>query len=389
MIRIIPYFKIYAFWDNCITSTFYYYEYSKLTLTLNLLKTITLYDLNTRVYWPAAHDPVFSRGSLVVWDEPFWSITPGENGMLTMTQMPDNVTNITNPVSYLALAGYRTEGLQAYVSSINHTTNGYVFLVAGENMTLLACSKAGVLPPDRLIPAIESPDDLTRQVALEWNQLPSTTQSFSLRGDSNILIDTALVPVTEGGAQFRVFLVTPESDFLGEMTDSRDSTMSLANWSLIGMVIWQGVVLLLSIVLAVFFAFQIYRPLSRVCKQLKRVTKMEFTSNMKNHFVSPHSSFSRLSRLTEVKQLQTETERMQTTITAFTKYVPTQVVHRLVNNDLKAEVSMNQAEATIMFLDLVDFTHLTETLGVQKVVLIMEKLFTVFTDIIEANEGTR
>ncbi len=72
----------------------------------------------------------------------------------------------------------------------------------------------------------------------------------------------------------------------------------------------------------------------------------------------------------------------------FGQYVDERVVRQLIENPEMSKIGGENREVTILFSDLKGFTKLSERLGAEKIVKLMNVYLTEMTDIIRHNEGT-
>jgi hypothetical protein len=89
----------------------------------------------------------------------------------------------------------------------------------------------------------------------------------------------------------------------------------------------------------------------------------------------------------EPHALQHSFQNMLTTLQSFQKYVPTDVVKRIVHSGDEASLGLQQREATVLFMDVKDFTKMSEALHPHDLVTIMSEAFDGLSEIITQNEG--
>lgn len=70
------------------------------------------------------------------------------------------------------------------------------------------------------------------------------------------------------------------------------------------------------------------------------------------------------------------------------RYVPEQLVERIVRREADMRLGGEKRPITVMFADVVGFTPLTERLPPEVVVGILNELFTILTQIVFKHEGT-
>jgi adenylate cyclase len=150
-----------------------------------------------------------------------------------------------------------------------------------------------------------------------------------------------------------VATVIPASDFLAEV---ERNTRRLA-WII-------GFFTLFMAVGAIWFArAAIARPLRRVTAELRHIENFEL------HRVQRMNSF-----LSEIDRLSGALVHMASGLTSFQKYVPTELVRRLLKQGIEAKPGGMHMPITVMFTDLAGFTALSEKLGDAVVPVLAEYL---------------
>jgi adenylate cyclase len=163
-----------------------------------------------------------------------------------------------------------------------------------------------------------------------------------------------------------VATVIPASDFLAEV---ERNTRRLA-WIL-------GFFTLAVAVGAVWFArAAIARPLRRVTAELRHIENFELAR------VQRMNSF-----LSEIDRLSGALVHMASGLTSFQKYVPTELVRRLLKQGIEAKPGGTHMPISVMFTDLAGFTALSEKLG-DAVVPVLADYLSRMSPIIAEGRGT-
>jgi len=89
----------------------------------------------------------------------------------------------------------------------------------------------------------------------------------------------------------------------------------------------------------------------------------------------------------EPAELQNGLISMLTTLKNFQKYVPPDVVARLMNMNTEARLGLDHQIGTIFFLDVKNFTSLSENLRPDSLVKLISEAFEGFSSCIHANDG--
>jgi class 3 adenylate cyclase len=71
----------------------------------------------------------------------------------------------------------------------------------------------------------------------------------------------------------------------------------------------------------------------------------------------------------------------------FSRYVPKEVVNRLLQRKIRPRLEGEMRTVTIFFCDIRGFTHMTERLGAEQIVRLLNRYFTVMTDVTIEHDG--
>eukprot|EP00667_Euglena_gracilis_P006577 EG_transcript_6631 len=119
------------------------------------------------------------------------------------------------------------------------------------------------------------------------------------------------------------------------------------------------------------------RPLREVALGLDRCVELDV-----------YTTFSRTrTPIKELCSIQDSLEKVKGTLQAVTKFVPVPVVQRSLRLGESIVMSMVPAQASIMFLDIKDFTSLTEAMEIGKLVSSVAAFFERLSDIVVSHNG--
>lgn len=174
----------------------------------------------------------------------------------------------------------------------------------------------------------------------------------------------ALTPL--GFYGWRVATVIPESAFLSGF----DKTLMNLIYVLVGVVI-----------AATGFAIWLVRrvvsnPLARIVEDLSKVERFDIEQIER-----------RPSKLSELANLSAATANMAAGLSAFRKYVPTDLVRTLVSEGIHTQPGGEMKQISVLFCDVAGFTGLSEKLG-PKIVQLMEPFFSAASSAIARHDGT-
>jgi adenylate cyclase len=171
---------------------------------------------------------------------------------------------------------------------------------------------------------------------------------------------------TEPKSQFTFGVVVAEAEILGTIKRDLDWTLALA-----------GAFFLLSLVVAYRISRSISRPLATLAGQVDRIRCLDFTD------APPVRTM-----ISEVVLIGESVQNMRMGLRSFKKYVPAEVVTRLMNLQKEAVIEGEKRELTIFFSDIADFTSISEQLSPEALVERLGTYFEEVTRILIQGSGT-
>jgi adenylate cyclase len=176
--------------------------------------------------------------------------------------------------------------------------------------------------------------------------------------------EVGLTPLPFSG--WSLATVIPEAEFLGPV----DTTLRRL---IIGVAIGALLAALLS---AMLVRSVIAVPLARVVGEIRNVETFALDQ------VRRHPS-----RLTEISSLSSAIAEMAAGLSAFRKFIPADLVRSLLRQGVEAKPGGSIQELTVMFIDVVGFTGLSERMG-DRIVPLLSSYLDVASKVIVANDGT-
>lgn len=176
--------------------------------------------------------------------------------------------------------------------------------------------------------------------------------------------EAVLTPISFPG--WSLVTVVPESEFLGPVQDTiRKLLVGLAI-----LIIFAG---LLSAWLAQRL---IAAPLIKVVNEVRHVERFDLDK------VERHSS-----QLAEIQNLSAAIADMALGLAAFRKYIPADLVKRLISDGSGAQLGGVVRPMSVMFVDLAGFTGLSERLG-DRVIPLLSRFFDAVSGEVQGHGGT-
>lgn len=137
------------------------------------------------------------------------------------------------------------------------------------------------------------------------------------------------------------------------------------------------VVLILALLVSVLLSRSISRPIMYLADQTKKIKDMYLDEplELKSH-------------IREVQIMRDAIQRMKAGLTAFNKYVPSELVRELISSDLEVKLGGERKELTILFSDIQGFTSISETMPHEELMLHVSEYLTELTPVLLDNDAT-
>ncbi|KAH3767062.1 adenylate cyclase [Pelomyxa schiedti] len=280
---------------------------------------------------------------------------------------------------------YSIDFMQRFFMHFNLTQNGVALLVEDHSLKIIAAT-AGISVMSNSggdTFATTSTDDAVRHATEQWLNITEgdlEESHFTMMTDEGLcFVDIAPIRAS-GGLVLWLFLITPEKDFMEKIRQEQKNAVSSVYFSLWVVLLAEVVIGVVAVVISTILSVFLVRSLSAVIQKLQKVSSGKLTK-------TESSDYLKGSMLREIDSLNSEVTTMQTALESFSQYVPTQVVRYLCKNRMKPVVGVSKMQCTVMFLDVVDFTHTMEQYGATTVIEILTTMFESFSQIISKNKG--
>jgi adenylate cyclase len=136
-------------------------------------------------------------------------------------------------------------------------------------------------------------------------------------------------------------------------------------------------ILLLATLLIYLAAGRISKPIRQLAEEVEKIKRFDFSE------FTPTPS-----NIYEVSLLSYSIQTMRKAFSSFTKYVPKEIVQKLLQEEHELATGGERRNMTILFSDIENFTTIAEKLTVEEVTKILTEYFELFTRIILEEEGT-
>ncbi|MEX0809159.1 MAG: adenylate/guanylate cyclase domain-containing protein [Dongiaceae bacterium] len=169
-----------------------------------------------------------------------------------------------------------------------------------------------------------------------------------------------------GAMNLSVAIVIPRSDVLGDIDRN--------TLRVVGII---AIFVLVMALLAVFVSRRyVAKPLAAVGNNLRALEDFRLDR------IRPVPS-----KLAEIDRLSDATQRMATSLGSFARFIPTELVRTLFAQGLEAKPGGETRELTILFMDLANFTGISERLG-DRVIELLGDYLSEMSVLIEREKGT-
>ena len=259
--------------------------------------------------------------------------------------------------------------LSHFLESLKIGKSGQVFIM-NEKQEVVALSnpsqvmvdpgETGILKPYR----VDSLDDHRLVEAFrEYQKTKREEFAFEVGGERYLASVTDFPP--SFGKLWKVGVVVPENDFIGEVKDLTRRVLAICLFFLA-----------LSGLLAVMLARRISRPILRLATETDHIRnfKLEQPLDLKSH-------------ITEIQILTEAINRMKVSLRSFMRFAPEQLVQEVVLGGKELMLGGDRREVTLLFSDLRNFTHFAERTLPEDVVQILNVHFDAMVRIISDHGG--
>lgn len=188
--------------------------------------------------------------------------------------------------------------------------------------------------------------------------------NFKFRyGGENYLAIYLLVPQLEG---WMIGMVAPERDFISELLKTNGLGLLLSL-----------MILLLGIILMSRLVNKIVTPLKKVVEETEKIKNFELNTD------PPLQS-----RIKEIHTLSEAIFKMKQGLRSFKKYVPANLVRKLIESGHDVFIGGEKTQLAIFFSDIDNFTSISEEMDPDKLMKYICEYFNEISPIIENEGGT-
>lgn len=270
------------------------------------------------------------------------------------------------------------EELSRFLGTIQPTTGTRIVIVdKADNLVAIQAKSSSDL--DKLFEMSVDERGITMYNVRNINAYPDLDERHILneaahQGDGlktvvykNERYNTVFSPVTIGnGLELTIGIIIPEKDIIGNVQESLYRVTLFS----IGMLVF---ILICSSLLSNAIA----RPMQVLALEMSKIKDFQFDSNTEID-----------TYLLEILNMRESFESMRKALKNFKRYVPSDLVAKLINEEIDAGIGGEMRELTMFFSDIAHFTSISEKIPPEKLVPDLCLYFELVSKAILQNNGT-
>ena len=167
------------------------------------------------------------------------------------------------------------------------------------------------------------------------------------------------------GKEWTLGIVVPEDDFIGPIARIHETTLLFSFWLLV-----------IAGFLTAMLAKEFTEPIHRAISEANRIQNLDFEGEV--DLQSP---------ITEIHNMGETMNSMKKALSAFKKYVPSEIVQKLVREQNEVTLQTQSSKITILFTDISDFSSISEETAPDELVKQLSEYFDCIAKIIHKHNG--
>ncbi len=313
-------------------------------------------------------------------DRPWYQLAKKEGGSVWSREyrlFTDQVPGITcaHPVydfenKLIGVVGvdFRLGELSEFLKSLKIGESGVAFIVDAQ-MNLLAYPESANLFSEGMkaprSPSAQSFKSGWVQAALdEYSRKRETRFTFNHSSENYIAAFRSFPE--RFGRDWLLGIIVPEDDFIGPMVRTHETTLLFSFWLLI-----------IGGFLTSALAKELAEPIKKLTLETEKIRNLEFDE-----------SIGLRSPITEIQLMANAMDSMKKALSAFKKYVPSEIVFRVFKSEDETGLKPQYEEITLMFTDIDNFTSIAESVSPEELTEQLATYFDTIGAIIHRYEGT-
>ena len=169
-----------------------------------------------------------------------------------------------------------------------------------------------------------------------------------------------------GFANWSYLMITPIDNFIGGVKITQRNSLLICL-----------TILILAIFIIAFLSKRISKPIHNLSEQADRITNFDLSTADEIK-----------SGIKEIQKLQDSISRMRKSLISFSKFVPKNLVKKLLDKGTEVKIGGSKKQLTIFFSHVANFTSLSEEYPAEKLVTHLSEYFEEMTEILKQNDAT-
>jgi adenylate cyclase len=258
--------------------------------------------------------------------------------------------------------------MSTFLQNLKIGKNGVAFIINDKNeivsypdSSVIAKEENGKLRPVR----VEELGNKAIKKAFRNYELTGKNKSFIESQGKRYLASFTDFPKSFP-APWKVGLVVPEDTFIGQAKFLIRETLLIC----VG-------IFFIALIVAMIIARSISQPIKLLSEETKKIKDFHLEDPVEIR-----------SYIKEIQSMRDAISAMKTGLQSFRKYVPAELVRRLVQTGEESRLGGQKKELTVFFSDIADFTPLAEQMSPEQLMLHLSEYFDELTKILSEHQGT-
>ncbi|MBL8682293.1 MAG: adenylate/guanylate cyclase domain-containing protein [Myxococcales bacterium] len=266
---------------------------------------------------------------------------------------------------------FELDALSRFVSQLKPSPNSVVFVFTREGEVVahptLSVVSAGAEPRLVRLSDVRDAELAAFRSALGARDVDADGHRHFrfASGSRPFLGSVARLPI-EGSLEWRVGVLAPESDFMGDLERENRATLAFGAASVV-----------VAVLLGLWLASRVSRPVAELREEMERVG--EFTLEERPEVRSVFA---------EIDAMGKALAQMKSGLASFARFVPRDVVRKMLASGREAELGGEVRTLTVVFSDLAGFTTLAESMEPDALVRTLGGYLEAMTDNLTEGGGT-
>lgn len=323
--------------------------------TIDIKTTDSDYTPNSRIWYEIAHDSEHT-----FWSEPYLYATSHELGITVSRAIFDENGTKTK----VAGADITYQRFNQFLSTQAKKIGGNI-LIFDTKQNIIASSFKKHQANTKEIPKLNSSNSgIFSQSYQNYLQGKKSGIVEDENGQKYIYF---FYPFPKDSSQkWEILTLIPQKIILGDILLTIYQTIAISL-----------VILILFIFIVMYLSKKISRPIRTITQQIKSIETLQLDIEISED-----------SQITEIRAVQHSLNSLKIALSSFIKYIPVDLVKRLIELNQEAKIGGREKDLAIMFTDIENFTTISEAMHPSDVATELSEYFDVINRVIKQKYGT-